>query len=134
MTTKSILSHCLCLTLMSCCTIDAKPQLVPVDSKGTGQSSPGFQKLFDGKTLNGWEVLPGGEWKVENGIIVGLLDKTEKRHGMLLSKKTYTDFIVKLKYKSLKGNSGFYFRAGRDEGHLSVKGFQAEIDEGGEDV
>ena len=134
MITKSILSHCLCLTLMSSYAIDAKPQLKPVDSKGTGQSSASCQKLFDGKTLNGWEVLPGGEWKVENGILVGQQDKTEKRHGMLLSKKTYTDFIVKLKYKSLKGNSGFYFRTGRDEGNLSVKGFQAEIDEGGVNV
>ena len=83
--------------------------------------------LFDGKTLNGWEVLPGGQWKVDNGAIIGSQDKTESRHGMLLSKKTYTDFIVKLKFKSIKGNSGFYFRAKRVPSKVSVNGFQAEI-------
>jgi hypothetical protein len=93
-----------------------------------------FKPLFDGKTLNGWQVLPGGNWKVENGAIVGFQDKSERRHGMLLSEKIYTDFIVRMKYKSLKGNSGFYFRSERVKSGVSVNGFQAEIDSGGADV
>jgi len=93
-----------------------------------------YVELFDGKTLNGWEVLPGGKWKVDNGAIVGFQDKSEARHGMLLSKKAYSDFIVKLKYKSIKGNSGFYFRAQKVKSNVSVKGFQTEIDSAGNDV
>ncbi|MEZ6076935.1 MAG: DUF1080 domain-containing protein [Pirellulaceae bacterium] len=53
---------------------------------------------------------------------------------MLLSQKQYGDFIVRLKYKSLKGNSGFYFRVQKVDSAVSVKGFQAEIDADGKDV
>ncbi|MBW8015356.1 MAG: DUF1080 domain-containing protein [Planctomycetes bacterium] len=126
--------------LLSVCFILASANLwadscCSAGKKGADQLDPdNFIKMFDGKTLNGWEVLPGGKWKVENGAIVGSQDKSERRHGMLLSRKTYTDFIVKLKYKSLKGNSGFYFRAKRVKSGVSVNGFQAEIDSGGADV
>lgn len=46
-----------------------------------------FVPLFDGKSLNGWQISPGGTWEVENGVIVGTSPKTERRHGMLLSDK-----------------------------------------------
>ena len=50
---------------------------------------------------------------------------------MLLSDKQYSDFEVRLEYKVLSGNSGFYFRAERVEHAVSVAGFQAEIDASG---
>jgi len=134
MTTQSILVHCLCFSLLSTFALAEKKQPDQGKIKGVNLNSPDFKKLFNGKTLDGWETLPGGQWKVDNGSIVGQQDKTEQRHGMLLSKKVYTDFVVKLKYKSIKGNSGFYFRAERVKGRVSVKGFQAEIDAGGKDV
>jgi hypothetical protein len=134
MTTKSILAHCLCFSLVSTFALAEKSEPAQGEIKGINLASPDFKKLFDGKTLDGWEILPGGQWKVDNGAIVGQQDKTEKRHGMLLSKKVYTDFVVKLKYKSMKGNSGFYFRAERVKSRTSVKGFQAEIDAGSNDV
>ncbi len=70
-----------------------------------------FVPLFDGKTLNGWNPLPGGTWEVADGVLVGRQESTEARHGILLSEKQYGDFIVRLKFKSLAGNSGLYFRA-----------------------
>ena len=91
----------------------------------------GWKPLFDGKTLNGWEALPGGEWSVKDGSIMGSQIKTEKRHGMLISKEQYSDFEVKMKYKDVKGNSGFYFRVEKVNHVVSVKGFQAEIDANG---
>lgn len=93
-----------------------------------------FKPLFDGKTLNGWTPLPGGTWQVTEGSIVGSQDKSEARHGMLLSNKQYENFTVRLKYKSLAGNSGFYFRVQKVDHAVSVKGFQAEIDAQGNDV
>ena len=116
--------------------IKATDKKKPAQSKikGLKLDPNDFIKLFDGKTLNGWKVLPGGEWKVDNRVIVGFQDKSEARHGMLISKKVYSDFIVKLKYKSIKGNSGFYFRAQRVNHAVSVKGFQAEIDSNGLDI
>jgi hypothetical protein len=86
-----------------------------------------FVPLFDGKTLDGWHTAPGGNWEVKDGVIVGTSPQTERRHGMLLSDKKYGDFVLRLKFKSLKGNSGLYFRAERVDSPVTVHGFQAEI-------
>jgi hypothetical protein len=86
-----------------------------------------FVPLFDGKTLAGWQTAPGGTWEVKDGVIVGTSPQSESRHGMLLSEKKYGDFVLRLKFKSLKGNSGLYFRAERVDSPVTVHGFQAEI-------
>src|SRR5688500_4384426 len=75
----------------------------------TGCKDNEWQPLFDGKSLNGWHKLPGGNWKVENGVIVGTSDKSDERHGLLVSDETYKDFEIRIKYKAIKGNSGLYF-------------------------
>ena len=84
--------------------------------------------LFNGKSLQGWTALPGGTWSVENGAIVGRSPKSEKRHGMLLSDKQYSNFVVTAKFRVLSGDSGFYFRSDRVKSNVSVNGFQVEID------
>lgn len=84
--------------------------------------------LFNGKSLQGWAALPGGTWSVENGAIVGRSPKSEKRHGMLLSEKQYSNFVVTAKFRVLSGDSGFYFRSDRVKSNVSVNGFQVEID------
>jgi hypothetical protein len=86
-----------------------------------------FVPLFDGKTLDGWHTAPGGNWEVKDGVIVGTSPASERRHGMLLSDKQYGDFVLRLKFKSLQGNSGLYFRAERVDQPVTVHGFQAEI-------
>lgn len=87
-----------------------------------------FTSLFDGKTLRGWHTIPGGNWQVINDVIVGTSSKDEKRHGLLVSDKTYKDFTVKLKFRPIAGNSGFYFRCEEMNNEVGVHGFQAEID------
>ena len=87
-----------------------------------------FKTLFDGKTLNGWTPAPGGKWEVKDGAIVGTSPKTERRHGMLLTDKQFTDFVVKAKFRVHSGDSGFYFRAKRVKSAVSVNGFQVEVD------
>ncbi|MBL8189048.1 MAG: DUF1080 domain-containing protein, partial [Acidobacteria bacterium] len=47
---------------------------------GTAQ---GWQKLFDGKTMNGWRLMAvhggnGGVWTVENGALVANQEKDHK--------------------------------------------------------
>jgi hypothetical protein len=87
-----------------------------------------FVPLFDGKTLSGWHTLPGGKWEVKDGVIVGTSQASEPRHGLLVSDQRYKDFTVRLKFKAIKGNSGFYFRADKVQNAVGVYGFQAEID------
>ncbi len=87
-----------------------------------------FTSLFDGHTLQGWHLLPGGNWQVVNGAIVGTSTQDEKRHGLLVSDKAYKNFTVKLKFRPVTGNSGFYFRCEETDTEVGVHGFQAEID------
>ncbi len=98
-----------------------------LESNKTDQQTE-WKPLFDGKTLNGWHILPGGSWHVEDGAIVGTSPKSEKRHGILVSDKQYDDFTVRFKFKRLNGNSGFYFRVEEVGGTFGVCGFQAEVE------
>jgi hypothetical protein len=98
--------------------------LTPLAQAEDPKSTP----LFDGKSLGGWTALPGGTWTVENGAIVGKSPKSEKRHGMLLSEKQYSDFVATAKFRVHSGDSGFYFRSERVKSNVSVNGFQVEID------
>ena len=87
-----------------------------------------FKPLFDGKTLKGWTPAPGGKWEVKDGAIVGTSPKSERRQGILLTDKQYSDFVVKAKFRVHSGDSGFYFRAERVKSAVSVNGFQVEVD------
>lgn len=88
--------------------------------------------LFDGKTLDGWHTQPGGTWKVENGAIRGTSPSSEKRHGLLVSDDTYSDFTVRLKFRVTKGDSGFYFRSKEMPTVVAIRGFQVEVDSSAE--
>ena len=88
-----------------------------------------WKPLFDGRSLDGWHIVPGGKWEVRDGIIEGSNLSSDNRHGLLVSDKRYGDFTARLKFKALKGNSGFYFRVDEVGGGVGVHGFQAEIDE-----
>ena len=87
-----------------------------------------FVPLFDGKSLTGWSPLPGGEWNVKDGVIVGTSPASERRHGILLTDRRFKDFTVRAKFRVLKGDSGFYFRADKAKGSVGVHGFQVEVD------
>ena len=88
-------------------------------------------KLFDGKTLTGWEG-DAKTWRVEDGAIVGgSLETTVPRNEFLCTLKTYGDFELKVKFKLLgdkKGaNAGVQFRTKRIPKHHEVSGYQADI-------
>lgn len=88
-----------------------------------------WKPLFDGKSFTGWHTLPGGKWELRDGVIEGSNTSIDKRHGLLVSDKRYKDFTVRLKFKAMQGNSGFYFRVDEIGGGVGVHGFQAEIDQ-----
>ena len=63
-----------------------------------------------------------------DGTILGTSPRSEPRHGLLVTDKRYKNFKVRAKFKVEKGDSGFYFRAEKTGTKVSVKGFQAEVD------
>ena len=87
-----------------------------------------WESLFDGETLAGWEPQPGGRWEVLDGVIRGISEKAERRHGLLMSRDTFDDFTIRLQFKVTQGDSGFYFRATPVDQAVGVHGFQVEID------
>jgi hypothetical protein len=89
-------------------------------------------RLFDGKTFDGWEGDTAKTWRIENGAIVGgSLEEKVPRNEFLCTKKSYTDFELKVKFKLLgdrKGaNAGVQFRTKRIPRHHEVIGYQADI-------
>jgi hypothetical protein len=73
--------------------------------KGTEK---GFVSLFDGKTLNGWHLMNGAKFFVEDGVI-----KHNVGRGWLRSDKEYADFIVRLEFRFMKPgqDGGVFLRA-----------------------
>jgi hypothetical protein len=101
----------------------------------TAQVAPleesGFQAIFDGKSLAGWDGDPGF-WKVENGAIVGQTakDKQPKQNTFLVWRGgSPADFELKLQFRLTGFNSGIQFRSIElPDIKWAMKGYQADMD------
>src|SRR4051812_33750600 len=93
------------------------------------------KRLFDGKTLAGWEGDTKNTWRIEDGAIVGgTLDSVVPRNEFLCTTQTYGDFELKVKFKLLgdrkQANAGVQFRTKRIPKHHEVSGYQADVGQG----
>ena len=91
----------------------AMPLLV-VGLAGCGHhlSSHGWIPLIDGeKGMENWEILGGGNWRAEDGVIQA--DKgTTKGASILVSKRSFKNFELYVEFwASEDTNSGVYIRA-----------------------
>ena len=67
--------------------------------------------LFNGKNLDGWDGDPR-LWSVKDGIIVGSTEGVPLEHNeFLISKKKYSNFILRADMKLRNHNSGIQFRS-----------------------
>ena len=84
---------------------DATPAAARADEQG-------FQSLFDGKSLNGWEGREGF-WSVQDGAITGQTKEQFRGPNTFLVWKggDVSDFEIRLKYKIVGGNSGIQYRS-----------------------
>jgi hypothetical protein len=95
----------------------------------------GFQPIFDGKTLEGWDCDPNF-WRVEDGAIVGetTLNHQPKQNTFCIWKGGEpADFDLKLQYRLTgvnDGNSGIQYRSVErpDIARWVMQGYQADID------
>ncbi len=92
----------------------------------------GFEPIFDGKTLAGWDGDPV-YWRVENGCIVGEITAATiiKQNTFLIWRAGVTkDFELKVEYRiSAQGNSGINYRSTEVADQKWVmRGYQADID------
>ncbi len=92
-----------------------------------------FVTIFDGKTLNEWEGLPGWWW-IEDGAITSQSTSEkpcEKAHYLYWMGGQPEDFILKLEFRLENNNSGIQFRSEKRQDY-DIWGYQADIDETGE--
>ena len=92
----------------------------------------GFEAIFDGKTLNGWDGDPR-YWRAENGCLVGeITPETVIRTNTFIIWRggAPADFELKAEYRiSARGNSGINYRSIEEPGQPHVmRGYQADID------
>jgi Domain of Unknown Function (DUF1080) len=88
----------------------------------------GFVPLFNGKNLDGWDGDPR-LWSVKDGMIVGSTDGVSLEHNeFLISKKTYSNFILRADMKLRNHNSGIQFRS-QALPEWVVAGYQADAAE-----
>ena len=93
-------------------------------------------KIFNGKDFAGWEGDTSKTWKIENNALWGgSFTETVPLNNFLCTKKTYKNFILKLKFKiENKGgfcNAGVQFRSirAKNPAHEMV-GYQADLGPG----
>jgi hypothetical protein len=84
-----------------------------------------WKSLFDGHSLEGWEVRGQERFEIKDGVIVGTSGKGG--HGWLCTKKTYGDFVLELDVECESGNSGVQVRSRFDDKDRMV-GYQIEVD------
>jgi hypothetical protein len=92
-------------------------------------ASPRPEKLFDGKTFQGWE---GNRrvFRIQDGAIVG--GSTEKglpHNEFLCTTRTFRDFELRLQFKLMgaEANGGAQFRSRRIPNDPEVIGYQADM-------
>jgi hypothetical protein len=91
-----------------------------------------FIKIFDGKTMNGWEG-DTSFWRIENNCFIGEVtpEKPLKSNTFLIWRGFMPDhFEFKAQYRiSANGNSGINYRSEEVPGvPFGLKGYQADID------
>ena len=91
----------------------------------------GFQPIFDGKSMNGWDGDPGF-WSIENGSLVGQTtkEKQPQQNTFLIWRGgSPGDFELKLQYRLTGYNSGIQFRSIElPDIKWAMKGYQADMD------
>lgn len=109
-------------------------------SRAAGQSFPdpatnddsGFELIFDGKTLAGWDGDPI-YWRVENDCLVGEVtpETLLKQNSFIIWRGgSMGDFELKVDYRiSAKGNSGINYRSIElPDQKWAMRGYQADIE------
>jgi len=93
-----------------------------------------WKQLFDGKDLNGWQMVGPGRFVVENGML-----KTEGGMGLLwYTGQTFGHSTIRVVFKtaSPNANSGVYIRfpePPKDPWYAVHNGYEVQIDAGGDE-
>jgi hypothetical protein len=91
-----------------------------------------MKPIFNRKDLDGWTKIEGGEWTVEDGILVGRngvnwSTDPAKTGSWLSTKKQYDNFRLEFQFLINEGgNSGVFFRS-KHEKNPAFTGYELQI-------
>jgi hypothetical protein len=87
--------------------------------------------LFDGKTFKGWEGDTNKTFRIQDGAIVGGTMKANiPRNEFLRTTRSFTNFVLTLKFKLIGGpsaNGGVQIRTKAIPNNNEVSGYQADM-------
>jgi len=98
---------------------------------GTAAAADGFKSIFNGQNLDGWDGDPKF-WSVKDGMIVGQTTQENPTKGntfLIWRGGTVDDFVLKLKYRIVGGNSGIQYRS-REVDPWVISGYQGDFEAG----
>lgn len=122
---------------LACQTVTLLLSAMAIPTFAAESDQAGYQSLFDGKTLDGWDGDPRF-WRVEDGAITGETTKeqpTEQNTFIIWKGGTVGDFELSFEYRMRNHNSGVQYRSWRgekpgdpaaDKGWI-VGGYQADM-------
>lgn len=92
----------------------------------------GFNSIFNGENLDGWEVYGTEKWYVEDGLLV-CESGPDEAYGYLATNESYKDFVLTLEFQQeANGNSGVFFRSSIEG--TKIEGWQVEVAPPGNDT
>lgn len=96
-----------------------------------------YTPLFNGATLDGWEVRGTAQWSVENGALVGRPAPDNPRNaGVIVSTKQYANFILRFRFSIEPDpgvdpddyvDSGVFFRVPPGAKRADLEGYEMEL-------
>lgn len=96
-------------------------------------AQPVLKPLFNGKDLTGWAKVAGGDWSVEDGILIAKNGRDwstdpARTGSWLRTEKEYGDFELYLEYMTAKpkSNSGVFIRSGVER-NPAFSGYEVQI-------
>jgi hypothetical protein len=95
---------------------------------GQGKTEPGFKRLFDGKTFNGWKMANENQksWAIKDGAIVA---NGERSHLYYEGDgKPFVNFELKVDVMTEPGaNGGIYFHTQYQETDWPKAGYEVQV-------
>ncbi len=103
-------------------------------SDSNAAEAEGFEPIFDGKSLEGWQAADMSFWSIEDGAITAKITAehpTERNHYLVWQGGKLGDFELKLKHRIISDetvNGGFQFRSEIFDGDIpdDCRGYQVD--------
>ena len=94
-----------------------------VVSGATGQAGGGWTTLFDGSSLEGWNVLGNANWELADGAV-----QADSGSGFLVTEDSYADFELALEFwVDEPANSGVFMRCADPQDIRDTNCYEANI-------